>query len=323
MSWEVEHDPPVLVEVVRCGLVESSHRGHVAVLDGTGLLTHQLGEVTKPRFGRSVLKPVQAAALVAAGLDLPEPQLALVAGSHPGAPFHVDGVRDILAGAGLDESALRNAPAPPLGAAEAADHLRAGHKPTAVVAGCSGKHAGMLATCVANGWPRSGYLDPDHPVQRAIQDRLTRLSGEQPPVVGVDGCGAPTFALSLSGLARAFRHLVLAPPGSPERRVADALRAHPEFATGPDRVDARLMSAVPGLVAKDGAEGFCAAALPDGRAVAVKVDDGGLRAVEPLMVLALRLAGLDSQALPEPAYSPVLGGDTPVGAIRRTSLRDR
>jgi L-asparaginase II len=289
----------------------------VVVLDNAGSLTYHLGAVTVPRFGRSVLKPLQAAALVAAGLDLPDPQLALVAGSHSGAPFHIAGVRDILAGAGLDESALGNAPTLPIGADEAADYLRAGHQPAAVVACCSGKHAGMLATCVANGWRRSGYLDPDHPVQRAIRDRLARLSGEQPPFVGIDGCGAPTFAVSLSGLAQAFRRLVLAPPGSPERRVADALRAHPRFSSGPGRVDARLVSAVPGLLAKDGAEGFCAAALPDGRAVAVKVDDGGQRAVEPLMVLALRLAGLDAQALPEPEYSAVLGGGIPVGAVRR------
>jgi L-asparaginase II len=321
VTWEVEHDPPVLVEVVRCGVVESSHRGHVAVLDGAGLLTHHLGAVTVPRFGRSVLKPVQAAALVAAGLDPPDPLLALVAGSHSGAPFHIDAVRTILADAGLDESALGNAPALPMGTDEAADYLRAGHKPAAVVAGCSGKHAGMLATCVANGWRQSGYLEPDHPVQRAIRERLTRLSGEQSRIVGVDGCGAPTFAVSLTGVARAFRHLALAPSGSPERRVADALRAHPEFASGAGRADTRLASAVPGLVVKDGAEGFCAAALPDGRAVAVKVDDGALRAVEPLMVLALRLAGLDPRVLPEPAYSPVLGGEVPVGAVVRKEVQ--
>jgi L-asparaginase II len=200
-----------------------------------------------------------------------------------------------------------------MGADEAADYLRAGHKPAAVVAGCSGKHAGMLAACVANGWPQAGYLEPGHPVQRAILDRVTRLSGEQPSVVGVDGCGAPTFAVSLTGVARAFRQLALAPSGTAERRVADALRAHPEYASGAGRADTRLASAVPDLVVKDGAEGFCAAALPDGRSVAVKVDDGALRAVEPLMVQALRLAGLD---VPEPAYDPVLGGETPVGAIR-------
>ena len=298
----------VLVDVLRSGLVESHHRGHLAVLDRDGLLTHHLGAVTPARFGRSVLKPVQAATLVAAGLELPGPLLALVGGSHPGAPRHVDAVRRILADRDLTESDLRNTPTLPLGAEETADYLRAGHQPAAVVAACSGKHAGMLAACVVNGWSRTGYLDPDHPLQLAIQGRLARLAGEPAQAVGVDGCGAPTFALTLTGIARTYRHLALAGPGSPERQVVDALRAHPTWASGADRPDARLMAAVPGLVAKDGAEGFCAAALPDGRAVAVKVDDGNARAAEPLMVLGLSLAGVDPADLPEPRHPVAISG---------------
>jgi len=142
---------------------------------------------------------------------------------------------------------------------------------------CSGKHAAMLVTCVLTGWPVRGYLAADHPLQQAIMHTVEEVAGEHVAVTGVDGCGAPLFALTLTGVARAFRALVLAAPGTPERRVADAMRAYPEWTSGTGRDERRLMDAVPGLLVKGGAEGVDAFALADGdgvRAGAVKIDDG-------------------------------------------------
>jgi L-asparaginase II len=181
---------------------------------------------------------------------------------------------------------------------------------------CSGKHAAMLATCVANHWPTGSYRDPDHPLQVAVRRTVERLAGEQVGAVGVDGCGAPLFALSLTGLARAFAAIATAPAGSPEHRVATAIRRHPEWLGGTGRDVTRLVAGVPGLIAKDGAEGVYAAALPDGRAVALKIDDGASRARPPVMVAALRALGVDAPVLDELAEVPLLGGGQPVGAVR-------
>jgi L-asparaginase II len=143
---------------------------------------------------------------------------------------------------------------------------------------------------------------------------VEELAGERVPATGVDGCGAPLFALTLAGLARAFRTLVLAAPGTPERRVADAMRAHPEWTSGTSRDERKLMDAVPGLLIKGGAEGVDAFALSDGRAGAVKIDDGAYRGRTPVTVAALRLLGA---AVPdELATAPVIGGETEVGVIR-------
>jgi L-asparaginase II len=182
---------------------------------------------------------------------------------------------------------------------------------------CSGKHAAMLATCAANGWPTATYLDPGHPLQQAIRATLEELAGQRSTATTVDGCGAPLFALTLTGLARAFRALVLAEPGTPERRVADAMRAYPEWTSGTDRDERRLMHAVPGLLLKSGAEGVDAFALGDGhgvRAGAVKVDDGAARARTPVTVAALRQLGA---VVPEElATVPIPGGDAVVGEVR-------
>jgi L-asparaginase II len=183
---------------------------------------------------------------------------------------------------------------------------------------CSGKHAAMLATCVINHWPTTDYLAPDHPMQRASRAAVERLSGEPVRHDAVDGCGAPLYGISLVGLARAFRAAVLAAPATPERRVADAMRAHPEYVSGTDRLDTDLMAGVPGLLAKGGAEGVQAVALPDGRAVALKVGDGDheRRAVGPVLVAALRRLGVEASVLSRYAESPLLGGGHPVGAVR-------
>ncbi len=183
---------------------------------------------------------------------------------------------------------------------------------------CSGKHAAMLATCVVNGWPTSSYRDPTHPLQKSLTTTVERLAGEQVIVIGTDGCGAPLLALTLVGLARAFRTAVLAEPGTPERRVADAMRSHPEWVGGTERDVTALMAGVPGLVSKDGAEAVHVAALADGRAVALKLDDGGQRARPVVMAAALQRMGVAAPVLDGQREAPLLGGELQVGSVRPT-----
>lgn len=313
--------PPVLAAAVplavveRQGTVESVHLGTVAVYHPDGTVTG-CGDPDVPFLPRSALKPVQAVAMLRAGLDLDGELLALACASHSGEPGHVDGVRRILAGAGLDETDLDNTPDLPLGAAAAAEARAAGTPPSPVLQNCSGKHAGMLATCVAAGWPTAGYRDPAHPLQRLVRDTVAELTGVPVGVTTVDGCGAPLFGSTPAGLARAFATLATAAPGTVEGRVGAAVRAHPWWVAGPDRPVTRLAGAVPGLVAKDGAEGVLAAALPDGRAFAVTVLDGSPRPLPVVARAVLASLGAGSAALTEATRTDVLGHGTPVGAVR-------
>ena len=237
--------------------------------------------------------------MLEAGLDLDGELLALACASHSGEPFHIDGVRRVLAAAGLDEAALQTPPDWPVDEVEKHALVAAGGQQAPILMNCSGKHAAMLATCVANGWPTDTYPDADHPLQVALRGTVERLAGEPVAATGVDGCGAPVFALSLAGLARAFVAIATAPAGTPEHRVARRDPEHPEWLGGTRRDVTQLIAGIPGLVAKDGAEGVYAAALPDGRAVALKVDDGGQRARPPVMVAALRALGVDAPVLAE------------------------
>jgi L-asparaginase II len=313
-------DIPVIAEVIRSGFSESRHRGSAVVLGADGQeVLFSAGEVTSAIFPRSSNKPVQAAAMRGCGLDLDGELLALAAASHSGEEFHITGVRKILAGAGLTEDALQCPPALPLDEDAQRGFLAGGGHPDRVHMNCSGKHAAMLATCVTAGWPTGSYRDPGHPLQLQIRAALERLSGEQVATVGVDGCGAPLFAVSLTALARAFRRLVLAEPQSAERSVADAVRAHPEWTSGTARPERALMAAVPGLLVKSGAEGVQAFALADGRAAAVKMEDGAPRAVPAVTVALLRMLGVaeaEPGALDQIADLPVYGGGRAVGQIR-------
>ena len=275
-------------------------------------------------FPRSSNKPVQAAAMRACGLAVEGELLALASASHSGEDFHVTGVRKILAGAGLTEDALQCPPALPMDEPILWRFLGEGGRPDRVHMNCSGKHAAMLATCVAVGWPTETYRDPDHPLQREIKAALGRLAGEDVAATGVDGCGAPLFAIPLTGLARAFRALVLADPDSAERSVADAVRAHPAWTSGTNRSERELHQAVPGLLVKSGAEGVQAFALADGRAGAVKMEDGAPRAIPAITVALLRAIGADRadgvnrDALDQIATVPVYGGGQVVGGIQPT-----
>jgi len=305
---------PVVAEVVRSGLVESRHRGAVAGLAADGTQVVSAGDTVVPFFPRSANKPLQVTAMLRAAVELDGELLALAAASHSGEDYHVDGVRKILSGVGLTEADLGCPPSWPLDLQTARRLIARGEGKSRVRMNCSGKHAAMLATCVVNGWPTSSYLNPQHPLQQVILRTVEELAGERVPATGVDGCGAPLFALTLAGLARAFRMLVLAAPGTPGRRVADAMRAHPEWTSGTVREERKLMDAVPGLLIKGGAEGVDAFALSDGRAGAVKIDDGAHRGRTPVTVAALRVLGVAVPA--ELATAPVIGGEAEVGVIR-------
>jgi L-asparaginase II len=298
----------IVAEVVRSGFVESVHHGSVAVLGGTSR-----GDVTSPVFPRSSNKPLQAVGMLRTGLvPRDEADLALISGSHFGEPFHVRRVRDILEAAGLEPGALRCPAALPFADTARYEWIRAQGGPEPILMNCSGKHAGMLATCVANDWPLDSYLDPKHPLQEALAETVADLAGERLAAIGVDGCGAPVFAFSLTALARSFQRLVDAPAGSPERRVADRMRAHPELVAGTGADDTVLMGAVPGLLSKVGAEGVVAVAVPGRGAVAIKIEDGSGRARTPVLLDELRRLGVEVPTLEE----PVLGGGEPVGEVR-------
>ncbi|GGW53955.1 asparaginase [Streptomyces xantholiticus] len=308
--------PPVLAEVVRSGFVEGHHRGSLVVLAADGSVELALGDPSLPVFPRSSNKPMQAAAVLRAGLDLDGERLALAAASHSGEDFHLDLVRRMLAGHGLTADELRSPPDLPLDPVAAETYLATGHVRDKVAMNCSGKHAAMLAACAVNGWDRTNYLDPAHPLQQLVRTVVEQAAGEPVTALGTDGCGAPLMAVSLTGLARAFRHFVLAAPGSAERRVADAMRAHPEYVAGTRRPDTWLMRGVPGVLSKMGAEAVQAVALADGRALAFKVDDGATRALGPVLARALRLMGVDAPVVDRIGHMPLLGGGVEVGSIR-------
>jgi L-asparaginase II len=300
------------------------HRGALVVLGADGEVSFTAGAVDRPVLPRSSNKPVQATALLAAGWSpRSQEELAIGAGSHNGEDGHRELAAAMLAAAGLGPDDLGCPPALPQHEATRAAWLVAGRAAERLAMNCSGKHAAMLAACVAAGWPTEGYLDRDHPLQAAIQARLAAAAGEPVTAVVVDGCGAPQHALSVTGLARGVLSLVQASEGSPERSVADAMRAHPWYVAGTGRDDTDLMRAVPGLLVKGGADGVHVAALPGRGAVALKFDDGGDRGRTPALAAALRHLGVPDEKLSPWLLTPVRGGDGVVGEVRAAASLSR
>ncbi|MEV0175856.1 asparaginase [Streptomyces sp. NPDC050803] len=311
-----------VAHLIRGGVVEGIHYGSVVVLGADGDVQFQLGDIEAAFYPRSALKPVQAVAMVRAGLPLDGELLSLTAASHSGEERHIEGTRRILELAGVSESDLGNVTDMPFDPVVRDTWIREGRTPSQLAQNCSGKHAAMLYTCRLNGWPLDGYLDPAHPLQQAIAEIVEDLTGQRIAQVTVDGCGAPLFSVSLHGLARAAARITTAAAGTPEARVADAMREHAEMASGSGRDVAALMRAVPGLLAKDGFEGVQVAALADGRAIGVKIADGANRARIPVAAAALARAGVDPSLLVEFAGEALLGGGVPVGAVRPVRALD-
>ncbi|MEO5780670.1 MULTISPECIES: asparaginase [Arthrobacter] len=323
-----------LAAQTRDGLVESIHYGSLIAVAGDAAGTRTLfsaGDPLAPFYPRSSLKPLQAVAMVRAGLDLPTDLLALTAASHSGAAMHRSGAARILDLHGLTSADLENSTDLPYGTAEREEWLRGGGQPTQLAQNCSGKHAAMAATCVINGWPVRGYLETGHPLQQLVAGTVQELTGEKPAGASTDGCGTPLFALTLRGMARAFGRLASAgapdrmaegdsPARTPEAAVAHAMRQHPEMVAGEGRDVTALMRLAPGLLAKDGFEGVQLVGFPDGRALAVKISDGGDRARMPVTVHALKALDVDTAPLAGIATQAVLGGGRPVGLLQATDF---
>ena len=305
---------PVAV-ATRNDVDESLHLGAGVVVDGAGAVTVSVGDPELLVFPRSALKPFQASAMVRAGLDLPARLLAVACASHSGEPRHLDAVVEILERFALGVGDLANTADRPYGAAARHAARVAGIEPSRLQQNCSGKHAAMLATCRINGWAIDSYLDPDHPLQQAIEEEVDRLAGRPAGSVadiGVDGCGAPTHLMPLVDVARAFGTLV-----RERSAVVDAMTSEPDMVGGTGRDVTIWMDAVPGLVAKEGAAGVMAMALDDGRAAAAKVADGSDAARQAVTVEMLRRLGVDVDGalvgVRDRVAVPVFGHGTEVG----------
>ena len=299
----------VLAEYVRDGIVESKHFGHLIALDKDGKRVLTKGDPNAFIYPRSAIKSIQASAMVRKGLVQEVRHLALICASHSGSKAHQDGALEILRGAGLTQEALQCIADRPIGVQERKEW---GEKePTRLAMNCSGKHAGMLATCVANNWPIENYLSQDHPLQLAIKEEFENLAGEKISKITTDGCGAPLFLISMQGLANAFYNLAIS--NDPvHKQVVAACLAYPEMVAGIGRSDTELMKTVPGLFLKIGAEGVQAAFLPDGRTVVFKVSDGSERAHQVILQSAFEKLG----AKFEVKHPEVLGGGKVIGEIR-------
>ena len=299
----------VLAELVRDGIVESQHFGHLIALDASGAPALIKGNPNELIYPRSAIKSIQASAMVRKGLVQEVRSLALICASHSGSKAHQEGALEILRGAGLTEEALQCVVDKPLGIAERKEW---GDKaPTRLAMNCSGKHAGMLATCVANGWPIENYLDPKHPLQVAIVSEMENLAEEKIAKISTDGCGAPLFLISMRGLASAF-HKFATSKDPVHQQVISACLTYPEMVAGEGRLDTELMKRVPDLFLKVGAEGVQAAFLRDGRTVVFKVSDGSERAHEVILQQAFAKLGFNFEVNP----LQVLGGGVKIGELR-------
>ncbi len=276
-------------------LVESSHEVHLAIGDANGNAFGRWGETEAPVFWRSAAKPFQALAAVADGaadqFGFDDRQLALACASHSSDPEHRAAAGAMLAALGLDERALACGPHAPLGA-EMDARVRLGlDRPTPVWSNCSGKHAMMLALARFHDWAIEGYAREGHPVQARVLEEVAAAcavpAGRIP--IGLDGCNAVCTAVPLGAMARAWAGLAEARTG-PQRRVRDAMLAHPGMVAGTGRLCTDLMAAAGGRVlAKVGAEGvYCAALVQEGVGIALKVRDGSMPHAGVALLAVLR-----------------------------------
>lgn len=314
-----------LAVVERSGFVESRHTGIAIVIAPDGTVAEKLGDPSALILPRSSLKPLQALGCLTAGLSLEGERLGLATASHTGTDRHVSVVRDILDAAGLGEEALQCPPSWPTDQSTRDELVRERSEAARVRMNCSGKHAAMLATCVVNGWDTATYLEPEHPVQAHLRDIIERLTGEKVAATAIDGCGAPVYAMTLFGLARAIHRIGTSSTTSPFALhrsagvLVQAVREHPWTIEGPGRPDSIVIERL-GVFAKGGAEGVMVMAAPDGTTVALKTLDGSLRASTAVALRLLERAGALASSDVADAMSQlplsVLGGGNTVGAIR-------
>lgn len=316
-----------LAVVERSGFVESRHAGAAIVFDPEGVPVLTLGDVETAILPRSSLKPLQALAFASAGAGLEGERLALSTASHSGTDRHVAVVRSILETAGLGEEDLQCPAAWPTDRATRDEMVRELGQPARIRMNCSGKHAAMLLTCVANGWDTATYLDPAHPLQIHIREVIERLTGSRITVTAIDGCGAPVYAMSLTALGRAVHRIGTSSERSPfalhrtAGTLVRAVRDHPWTIDGPGGQDTIAIERL-GVFAKGGAEGIQIMVAPGGTTVALKVLDGGDRAKAAIALALLARVG----ALPAAEVAAtlaelpltVLGGGKVVGSIRPT-----
>ena len=306
---------PVAV-VSRSGVDESAHFGAVVCLGRNGDIEFSLGDPHTQIFPRSSTKPLQALAMVRSGLSLPSEKLALVCSSHNGEEIHQQTALAILAEFGLDETALGNTHAYPMHTQSAHEAIRAGLPTSALQMGCSGKHSGMVATCVINGWSIENYLEQDHPLQQAITRTVAEVTGHDAFAIGIDGCGAPAHVVELVGLARAMSAMSTGAAGESGTQIYNAMSQFPYMVGGKGRDVTTIVSGIDGLFAKDGADAVYAAALPDGRAVALKMSDGFGRGSQTVLLAALLKLGVDISHVDNSIVETVYGHGKPVGSVR-------
>jgi L-asparaginase II len=321
-----------LAVVERSGFIESRHAGSAVVLNGEGAVLRALGDVTTPVFPRSSMKPFQAIAVMSSGVTLRGEDAAIATASHSGTQKHADLARGLLARAGIPVTALGCPAAWPddQPTRDALVRLGAGTDP--IYMNCSGKHAAMLVACAANGWPLAGYLDPQHPLQKRILDVVERFTGERPTASGIDGCGAPVHALSLTALARGIARIATSRSSSPfaiyreAGFLAEAVRENGWVIAGPGQPDTIVIDRLR-LFVKSGAEGIMVATADNGTTVALKILDGNLRAATIVALHLLADAGAlnraDVDAVAPELNLAVLGGGRPVGQIRPSYASSR
>jgi len=307
-----------LAHVIRSGLVEGVHYGSAVVVGADGEIIWSVGDIHKTMFPRSSNKLMQSLAMVQAGLPLRDELLALSCSSHSGEDFQIAGVRRILSQAGLATENLKCPADYPLDESARNKLIVQGAEKSSITMSCSGKHAAMLLTCVINDWDIENYCSADHPLQLACKSVMEVSTGVPVAVVGIDGCAAPSMSSNLLGLARSFSQFAGPAASDDERMIADAVRLHPEYLAGSWRDVTKLMQGFPGALAKDGAEGVYGIGLGDGRALALKIDDGAERArITVAMSILRNILGVVNQEVDRQLERRVvLGGGLPVGKIQ-------
>ncbi|TDK25441.1 asparaginase [Arthrobacter crusticola] len=312
-----------LAVLERSGLIESRHVGSAVVLAADGSVVTALGNVEAPIYPRSTLKPFQALATMKAGVPLRGPQVALAAASHVGSAEHLDVVKTMLNAAGVSEEHLQCPEDWPQDEATRTQLVLSGKGKQRIAFNCSGKHAGFLWACTENNWDHATYLDRAHPLQQSIAEVIEEYTGEAPAHWGVDGCGAPVAAVSLTGLARGIGRIAKAPSDkhadARAATVATAMLDYPWAVHGRGQDNSVVMEEL-GILAKSGAEGVLVLAAPTGASLALKVLDGNLRAATLVGLSLFAAAGaIDAAevgAVLERVVPRVLGGGRPVGSLR-------